>query len=369
MKEIFTGLRQKLSRVISLVKKEFIIIWKDPKSRGMIVGLPLIQLLIFANAITMEVTNIDIAVLDRANTTESRELISKFDDSTRFRKIIYVNNENDIKNLIANQKVQIALEIQNDFSTLIKAKRPTYVQIIADGRQTNSASIASAYASQIIWEYSDFVAPQQSVSINSVIRNWYNPNLNYRWFIMQTMVVLLALVITLLLTALSIAREKENGTFDQLVVSPLSSGEILIGKTIPPLAISLALTTIMTMIVTIFFSVPLVGSKILLLLLFVSALLSIVGVGLFISSICKTQQQAILGVMTFQIPAVLLSGFVPPIEDMPKFAQFITLFNPLRYFLSTTRGIFFKDMAFQDVMMNVIPLIFIAILTLSVASW
>ncbi|MCI1272969.1 MAG: ABC transporter permease [Clostridiaceae bacterium] len=369
MREIFTGLKQKLSRVISLVKKEFIIIWKDPKSRGMIVGLPLIQLLIFANAITMEVTNIDMAVLDRANTTESRELISKFDDSTRFRKIIYVNNENDIKNLIANQKVQIALEIQNDFSNSIKAKRPTYIQIIADGRQTNSASIASAYASQIIGEYSNFVVPQKSVSINSVIRNWYNPNLNYRWFIMQTMVVLLALVITLLLTALSIAREKENGTFDQLVVSPLSSGEILIGKTIPPLFISLALTTIMTIIVTIFFDVPLVGSKLLLLLLFVSALLSIVGVGLFISSICKTQQQAILGVMTFQIPAVLLSGFVSPIEDMPKIAQFITLFNPLRYFLSTTRGIFFKDMAVQDVMTNILPLLFIAMITLSIASW
>src|SRR5574344_1550101 len=264
MKEFFTELRQKLSRVISLVKKEFIIIWKDPKSRGMIVGLPLIQLLIFANSITMEVTNIDMAVLDGANTVESRELISKFDDSTRFRKIFFVNDDKDIKNLISNQKVQIAMEIQNDFSKKIKAKQPTYIQIIADGRQTNSASIASAYASQIIGEYSNFVVPQKSVGINSVIRNWYNPNLDYRLFLTQTMVVLLALMITLLLTALSIARERENGTFDQLIVSPLSSAEILIGKTVPPLIIAFILTVVMTLIVTTFFHVPLIGSKFLL---------------------------------------------------------------------------------------------------------
>src|SRR5574344_155623 len=258
------SLRETLRRIIALVKKEFIIIWKDPKSRGMVVGLPLIQLLIFANAITMEVTNIDIAVLDRANTIESRELISKFDDSTRFRKIFYVNNENDVKNLIENQKVQIAVEIQNDFSKKIKEKQPTCVQIIADGRQTNSASIASAYATQIICDYSNFIVPQNSVAINNIVRNWYNANLDYKLFLTQTMVVLLALIITLLLTALSIARERENGTFDQLIVSPLSSAEILIGKTVPPLIIAFILTVVMTLIVTTFFHVPLIGSKFLL---------------------------------------------------------------------------------------------------------
>jgi ABC-2 type transport system permease protein len=176
------------------------------------------------------------------------------------------------------------------------------------------------------------------------------------------------MVLTLLLTPLSIARERELGTFDQLVVSPLSASEILLGKTIPPLLISFTLTVLMTIIITTVFGVPLVGSKFLLVLLFIVALLATVGVGLFISSICKTQQQAILGVMTFQIPAVLLSGFVSPIDDMPRIVQFITCFNPLKYFLATTRGLFFKDLSAYNVFMQIIPLLLIAILTLSVAS-
>lgn len=363
------SIKDSLRRIWSLIKKEFIVIWKDPKSRGMIIGLPLIQLLIFANAITMEVTNIDMAVLDRANSVESRELISRFDDSTRFRKIIHVSSEKDINKLIENQKVQLAIEIQNDFSKSIKAKRQTNIQVISDGRQTNSASIASNYAAQIIKEYSDLIVSDKSAGINSIVRNWYNVNLDYKKFITQTMVVLLALVITLLLTSLSIAREKENGTFDQLIVSPLSTAEILVGKTIPPLIIAMFLTIIMTLIVTTFFHVPLRGSKILLFCLFFVALFSIVGIGLFISSICKTQQQAILGVMTFQVPAVLLSGFISPVEDMPKLAQYITYVNPLKYFLLTARGIFFKDICLHEVVMNLIPLFLIAIVTLSFASW
>jgi ABC-2 type transport system permease protein len=365
---IFFKFKSFLNRVLALVKKEFIVIWKDPKSRAMIVGLPLIQLLVFANAITMEVKNIDVAVLDGSNSVESRELISKFNDSPKFRKIIYVDNEQKIKKLIEAQKVQLGLELNNDFSKCVKSKLPTQVQIIADGRQTNSASIAGTYAAQIVSEYSAAVAPVKSVRINAVVRNWFNPNLDYKWYIMQTIVVLLAMVLTLLLTALSIARERELGTFDQLVVSPLSASEILLGKTIPPLLISFTLTVLMTIIITTVFRVPLVGNKILLVLLFFVALLATVGVGLFISSICKTQQQAILGVMTFQIPAVLLSGFVSPIDDMPRVVQFITCFNPLRYFLATTRGIFFKNLSACNVFMQILPLLLIAILTLSVAS-
>ena len=334
-------IRESLRRIIALIKKEFITIWKDPKSRGIIIALPLMQLFVFANAITMEVKNIDVALIDSANTVESRELLSRFEHSPRFRKFYYAENEADLKEKIDNQKVQIGIYINNDFSTNIKRGNPAEVLIIADGRQTNSASIASGYANQIVNEYNNYItgiAPQIAPSI----RNWYNPNLEYKWYILTVIVAMLALVITLLLTALSIARERE-------------------------LVIAMCLTCIMTLIVITAFKIPFMGSFLLFFVSIFISLLSIVGVGLFISSICKTQQQAILGVITFQMPAILLSGFISPIEDMPKFLQYLTLINPIRFFMLLTRGIFLKGMSFHDVFINWIPLILIAIITLSLA--
>ena len=356
-------MRKFLSRVLALIKKEFITIWNDKKSRAIIIMLPLMQLIIFANAATMEVRNIDVAVLDSSNTVESRELISRFEHSPRFRHIFYVENEQDLKNKLDNQKVQLGIYINNDFARNLKSGHIASVQVIGDGRQTNSSSIATNYANQII-----FGMTKQNVGINLAVRNWFNPNLNYQWYVLTVIVAMLSVVVTLILTALSIARERELGTFDQLIVSPLSSFEILLGKTIPPLCIAMTLTCIMTFIVITVFKIPFNGSIFLLLISLLISLLSIVGVGLFISSICNTQQQAILSVMTFMMPAVLLSGFISPIEDMPIFLQHLTYFNPVRFFMVLTRGIFLKGMGVADVMTNLIPLIIIATITLTLAS-
>ena len=354
-----------LRRVLALVKKEFITIWNDPKSRAIIIMLPLMQLIIFANAATMEVRNIDVAFLDRANSVESRELISRFEHSPRFRHIYLCGNEKELQNKLDNQKVQLGVYINNDFSRNLKNNHPTSVQIIGDGRQTNSSSIATNYANQIVLGMNE----KQNIGINTVVRNWFNPNLEYQWYVLTVIVAMLSVVVTLILTALSIAREREMGTFDQLIVSPLSSFEILLGKTIPPLFIAMVLTCVMVIAVVTFFHVPFNGSIILLLVSLLISLLSIVGVGLFISSICNTQQQAILSVMTFLMPAVLLSGFISPIEDMPVFLQYLTYLNPIRFFMVLTRGIFLKGMGLEDVLINLIPLIVIALITLTLASW
>ncbi|MBS4759364.1 MAG: ABC transporter permease [Clostridium sp.] len=362
-------IREFLRRVLALIKKEFITIWKDPKSRNIIIAMPIMQLLVFANAITMEVTNIDVAVIDRDNSVESRELLSRFENSPRFRKFYYTENERDFKEKIDTQKVQIGLYIDNNFSTNIKAQRPVNILVVSDGRQTNSASIAGGYASQIINGYNEEITQNKGSQIKPILRNWYNPNLEYKWYILTVLISMLALVMTIILTALSIAREREMGTFDQLIVSPLSSFEILLGKTIPPLVIAMTLTCIMTLIIIVFFKVPFAGSIPLFLISIFISLLSIVGVGLCISAICKTQQQAILGVITFQMPAILLSGFISPIEDMPVFLQYLTYLNPIRFFMVLTRGIFLKGMGIEDIMMNLLPLILIAIMTLSLAGW
>ena len=369
-------LRDFLRRVFALIKKEFITIWNDPKTKGIIIGLPIMQLLIFSNAATMEVQNIDTAVLDRSQSVESRELISRFENSPRFRNFYYVDNEADFKNKLDTQKVQIGLLINNDFARNIKSGKPAEVQVVADGRQTNSASIASGYASQIISGYGTEITPSNingngtmsGAGINLSVRNWFNPNLEYKWYILTVIVAMLSLVTTLILTSLSIARERELGTFDQLIVSPLSSFEILLGKSIPPLIIAMALTMVMTGFVIIFFHIPFAGSFILFMVSIFISLLAIVGVGLYISAVCNTQQQAILSVMTFMMPAVLLSGFISPIEDMPVFLQYITWLNPVRFFMVLTRGIFLKGMGLEDVITNLIPLIIIASITLTLAG-
>lgn len=368
-KEQIKMIRNFLRRVTALIKKEFITIWNDPKTKGIIIGLPLMQLLIFANAVTMEVKNIDVVTFDQSKTVESRELLSRFENSPRFRKFYYVGNMSDFKNKLDTQKVQIGLLINNDFSRNIKSGKIASVQVVADGRQTNSASIASGYASQIITQYGTELSPHSNgAGINPSVRNWFNPNLEYKWFILTVILAMLSLVTTLILTALSIARERELGTFDQLIVSPLSSFEILIGKSIPPLIIAMTLTMIMTGIIMVFFHIPFAGSFILFMISIFISLLAIVGVGLFISAICNTQQQAILSVMTFMMPAVLLAGFISPIEDMPLFWQFITLLNPVRFFMQLTRGIVLKGMGLEDVITNLIPLIIIASITLTLAS-
>ncbi len=361
-------IRDTFRRIFALIKKEFITIWKDPKSRGIIIMLPLMQLIIFSNAVTMEVNNIDVAVIDKDNSVESRELLSRFENSPRFRNFYYVNTEKEFQKKLDTQKVQIGLYVNNDFSKNVKGQKQTSISIFADGRQTNVASIASSYATQIISSYSAEVTQKQGASVNLVVRNWYNPNLEYKWYILTIIVAMLSVVVTLILTSLSIARERELGTFDQLIVSPLSSAEILIGKTVPPLTIALCLTCFMTFLIITFFHIPLKGSVIVLILSIAIALLSIVGIGLFISSICRTQQQAILSVMTFMMPAVLLSGFISPIDDMPVFLQYLTYLNPVRFFMVLTRGIFLKGMGLEDVIINLIPLIMISCITLTLAS-
>lgn len=357
-----------LRKISALIQKEFIAIREDKKTKAIIFIIPIMQLLVFTNAATMEVRNINVVVLDNSKSFNSREILSKVENSPRFNLIYYANNEKEFKEKLDAQQVQVGLRISNDFARNIKAQKNTDIQIISDGRQTNMASIASGYLAQIITSYSQELQNSLSAKINYSIRNWFNPNLEYKWYILTVIVAMLSVITTLILTSLSIAREREMGTFDQLIVSPLSSFEILIGKSLPPLIIAMSLTIAMLGIAVLFFHIPFMGSFLLFLVSIFVSLLAIVGIGLFISSVCNTQQQAILSVMTFMMPAILLSGFISPIEDMPVCLQYVTCLNPIRFFISLSRGIILKGMGFQDVVLNLIPLIIIAFITLTFAG-
>lgn len=359
-------------RIISLIKKEFWAIWKDPQSRALIILPPILQLIIFAQAATMEVRNINMAVLDRSNTLQSRNLIQEFKHSKWFKNVYLVENENQVAQAIRTSKAQLAMTINTDFATKLMKNQPTSVQIILDGRQTNVAGITNGYAATVISQFENEYFPKQFKSvprINPVVRNWFNPNLFFLWYTVVSLIAILATTISLILTSLSVARERELGTFDQLIVSPLTSFEILVGKTVPPMIIALVLVSMMSLVIIIFYKVPFQGSVGLFYLSLFIYLLAMVGIGLFISSICRTQQQAILGAFTFQMPAILLSGYISPVEDMPLFFQWISCLNPVRFFLVIIKGVYLKNMPAPYVFENLIPLVFIAILTLSAASW
>ena len=217
----------------------------------------------------------------------------------------------------------------------------------------------------------DTPAGQRSASaaIDIVPRNWFNPNLIYQWFMVPNLIASIALLIGLIVTALSIARERELGTLDQLLVSPLRTSEIMLGKLTPPMFIGLFNITIYILAAVFFFDVPLRGSLLFLYGGAIFYLAAVVGVGLFISAMAMTQQQAILGAFLFIVPAMLLSGFATPIENMPAWLQPVTLINPLRYFLVIVNGVFLRDLPIGEVVKNTVPLALIAVGTLSAAAW
>lgn len=362
-------------RLQALIIKELLAILRDPRARLILVGPPIVQLMVFSYAATLEVRNVDILVLNQDPGKWGQELVERIDGAPTFRHIIRVHNREELREGIDRRSAIAAVHIGPTFSRDIAAHQPADLQIILDGRRSNAAQIVAGYLNRIIAGMNESIAaPQQKRATGGapvivVARNWFNPNLIFQWFMVPNLVAVIAMLIGLIVTALSIARERELGTFDQLMVSPLRTHEILIGKLIPPMMIGMVHTTLYILAAVWIFHVPLRGD---LLLLYASAvvyLLAIVGLGLFISSLSTTQQQAILGAFLVMVPAILLSGFATPIENMPSWLQPVTALNPLRYFLVIVRGVFLKDIPASEVLYNTIPLALIAVCTLSAAAW
>ena len=358
-------------RIIALIVKELLAILRDPRGRMVIIVPPLLQLVVFSYAATLEVKNADIVILNRDSGKWGHELIQRIDGAPAFRTLVRTQDDNVLHDLIERQEVIAAVQIGPTFSRDIEAHRQGDVQVILDGRRSNAAQIVSGYLGQIIATLADDLAtPRQRASTVTIVpRYWFNPNLTFVWFTVPSLVAIIALLIGLVVTALSVARERELGTFDQLMVSPLRTHEILIGKLAPPMMIGLLHITLYVLAAVFLFGIPLRGSLILLYGSAIFYLASVVGIGLFISSLSMTQQQAILGAFVFIVPAVLLSGFATPIENMPDWLQPVTYLNPLRYFLIVVKGVFLKDIPVSEVIHNTIPLAMIALCTLSAAAW
>lgn len=356
------------NRLLSLIVKEFLAILRDKQSRIVLIVPPIVQLLIFTFAATLDVKNVPIGILNRDNGAQSFELVQRFHGSPVFNRIVHLHAVDEIKPFIDNLRGVMVVSIDEQFSRNLGAGKPADVQLVLDGRKSNTTQIVAGYATAIIQQYNqDFTAEanirQQNTEL--ITRFWFNPNLLYYWYNIPSLSGIITMLVSVLLTALSIARERELGTFDQLLVSPLTPVEILFGKTIPAVIISMMEGTLITLVGVYVFQVPFVGSVLLFYLNMFVFVCSIVGVGLFVSTFSFTQQQAILGSFLFMSPSIILSGFATPIENMPRWLQMVSYFIPLRYYLVNAKGIFLKDIPVDIVLANVWPMALIALFTMT----
>ncbi len=365
-------MKHSLQRIVALAIKELLAVLKDKRSRIVLIVPPLLQLIVFGYAATFDLNEIRLAIYNEDRGAPSRELIARIEGSPHFHRVAYLDHEEQIAPLIDNKDVLLVVHLGPRFSADLFAGRSAPLQLIIDGRNSNTALLTLGYLRQIVSDFNlDWAQrhgrPPPPASLE--VRPWFNSNLVSRWFIVPGIVGLLTLVITTIVTALSVAREREAGTFDQLLVTPMRPIEILIGKSFPGVLIGSVEGTFILLMAVYWFDVPLRGSIGALYVGMFLFLLSAVGIGLMISSLAVTQQQGMLGAFLFLVPAVILSGFATPIANMPEAVQLLTYLNPLRYFLIILRGVFLEGNSYSVLFHYYWPMSLIGLVTLALAGW
>lgn len=357
------------TRLGALIVKELLAAFRDPRARMALIGPPIIQLFLFAYAATLEVSNVPIGVLNQDWGLASEQLISRFERASAFSEIRRYGSPSEVKAAIDRQEVMIVVHIGQDFSRKLAAGEPAAVQLLLDGRKSNSAQLVNGYVGTIVRQFAEDFREGRAAPSEIVDRSWYNPNRDYRTAMVPTLIGILSMTMVLMIVGMSVARERELGTFEQLLVSPLQPLEIVIGKAVPGLIVGLAQGVAIALIVILVFRIPMAGSPLALFAGLLVFLLAVIGVALFISSLVANQQQAMMGIMVFMMPAMLLSGFASPVQNMPGWLQAVTMVNPLTHFMVIMRGVFLRDMPFWLVAQRIWPMALIAIVTISAAAW
>ncbi|MDD5676801.1 MAG: ABC transporter permease [Kiritimatiellae bacterium] len=341
-----------LERVKPMLIKEFIQIARDPKMLRVIFIVPILQMMIFGYAVTTDVRHVATAVYDLDNTVASRELVQRFARSGYFDIVEYIVSDRRLTELIDHSDVCAVLRFNKGFETDLQAGRSAHVQLILDGTDSNTARIILNYGMQIAGQFSRQILVERLMhrggqarptgEVSLQMRAWFNANLESRNYFVPGVIAILVMLITLMLTGMAVVREKEIGTMEQVMVTPITPAEFILGKTLPFALIGFADVLLVTAVGVFWFDVPIRGHLFLLLVATALYLMTSLGIGLLISTVSQTQQQAMMSTFFFFFPAVLLSGFMFPIANMPPVVQWATYLNPLRYFLVIVRGIFLK---------------------------
>jgi len=361
-----------LRRILALTLKEFRNLLQDRRSRIALIVPPLIQTMVFGYAANMNIHRVRIAIYDQDRGAIARRFVARFSGSPDFSTVGYLHDGHEVRREIDDKRALAVVHLGPDFSRDLLQHRPAPVQIVLDGRNSNTAAIALARMQRITQRFDRAWARQygqRGPPATLEVRAWFNANLNSHWFFVPGIVGLLILVATMMVTAMSVAREREQGTFDQLLVTPMRPVEILVGKSLPGFIIGLVESAAIILVAVFWFDVPFRGSLLLLYAGILLYLLAAVGVGLLLSSICATLQQALLGAFLFMVPAIILSGFATPIENMPRAIQLVTLLDPLRYFMVVVRGVFLEAAPPALLLRQFWPMAVIGLVSLTAAAW
>jgi pyoluteorin transport system permease protein len=366
-----------LLRILALIRKELLAVLKDPRSRASLIVPPVLQCLLFGYAATYDLNHVPYAVLDQDRSAASQALLAKLDGSGVFTRIANLDRANDIAAYIDNRRALLVLQIGQNFQKDLIDGTPAPLQVICDGRNSNTAGTALAYVQEIAQSFgADWRAnhpqanhPSMVVPVGVTMRAWYNPTLETRWNMIPALIGTLTMLQTLLLTAMSVAREREQGTFDQLLVTPYRPSEIMIGKAVPSMLIGITQATLILLVAQLWFRIPFEGSFLTLYAGLTFFLLAAVGIGLMVSSFAATMQQAMLFSFVVIMPFTLLSGLTTPIGNMPLSLQYLTIVNPLRYAIDMAHRVYLEGATFAQLMPDIWPLIFIGAFTLPLAAW
>lgn len=365
-------------RVLAILKKEFLQVFRDQRMRMVIFVSPLVQVMIFGYAATMDITHVPIAIYDNDNTKETRELVRDFSYSKYFDIKRYTTDEAKVNELIDESKVLGVLKFSAGFTRDLAGNRDAEAQLIVDGTDSNAASIIMNYANSIVMNYNMKVLKERAAvylggkiavpAVDLRDRRWFNENLESRNYYLPGVIVLIVTIMSLLLSAMAVVREKEIGTMEQLIVSPILPVELIVGKILPFGVIAVVQVTMITLVGALWFHVPLRGSIPLLLLCTLLYLLTTLGAGLFLSTMCATQQEAMMSVFLFNFPLTLLSGFAYPIANMPTIIQYLTILNPQRYYLTIIRSIFLKGVGVEVLWREMLALLVIGVVVIIMSS-
>jgi ABC-2 type transport system permease protein len=367
-----TAMLGALLRILALTRKELLAVLKDPRSRMSLLVPPVVQALIFGYAATYDLNHVTYAALDQDHTAASRQLLAGLDGSGVFERVANLQRATDVGSLIDARRALVIVQIDPQFERRLLSGKSADIQLIADGRNSNTAGTAMGYVTSIVQQFNSSWGHDHgwaTAPVRIVTRAWYNPNLETRWFMIPGMIGTLTLIQTLMLTAMSVAREREQGTFDQLLVTPFRPFEIMAGKALPSMVVGTIQATGVLLVAQLWFHIPFAGSYVALYLGLLLFLLAAVGIGLLVSAVAATMQQAMLYSMLLIMPFSLLSGLTTPLSSMPSAVQYLTAINPLRYAIDITRRVYLEGAGLDLLTADLWPLALLATLTLGAASW
>jgi len=361
-----------LLRVIALTRKELLAVLKDARARNSLLLPPIVQCLIFGYAATYDLNHVPYAVLDQDHSEASQALLAKLDGTGIFDRIADLRRQQDIRTYIDDRRALLVVQIPSDFARRLRSAQSADVQVIADGRNSNTAGTALGYVQAAVdgfnadWR-ADHGLPGPPVTIEA--RAWYNPNLMTRWNMIPGLIGTLTMIQTLMLAAMSVAREREQGTFDQLLVTPFRPAEIMAGKALPSMLVGIVQASGVLLVAQLWFRIPFQGSFLTLYAGLVLFVLAAVGIGLVVSALTYTMQQAMLFSFVLIMPFALLSGLTTPLRNMPLSLQYFTALDPLRYAIDITQRVYLEGAGINILLPDLWPLAAISLLTLAAAAW